>query len=225
MHICNVTLRRDDNDVCLRLLLSFFQSSSIQLSIFVLITHAHWNVTVNEFETLSTPTFSLHHFVLLFIVCLCLILTTRSHPFHSASDSHNLTAHNRCDELLSYIVYCCFDFGFNVLIFELLEKFICTCYGHYLSVCRYTSWQSVDFDLHERYICVLYECSILKYSILFGSNLSSASMANDFLFFVLSAFFNMFADLRNVSLFIVVCELQERMCDRLGWSLDLNLIR
>ena len=75
-----------------------FNLLRFQFNIFVFIKHAHWNVTVNVFETLSAPTFSLHPFVFLVFVCRCLSLTTRSHPFQSASDSHNSTAHSRCDE-------------------------------------------------------------------------------------------------------------------------------
>ena len=46
-------LQRHENDVSLRLLLSFSQFLLILFSILVFITHAHWNVTVNVFETLS----------------------------------------------------------------------------------------------------------------------------------------------------------------------------
>ena len=39
----------------------------------------------------------------------------------------------------------------------------------------------------------------------------------------ISLFFDMFADLAKLSLFVVVFELRQRMCDRFGWTLDLNL--
>ena len=225
IHICNVTF-----NVTITLSASAFSSHSFNLLRF------NWaSLSWLRMQTGTLPSVCLRlcllplfPFTLSSFCSLCVFVSSGLHEvipsirrliptFDSSQSLRRVFCHP--------FFHCCFDFGFNVMIFVVLERFNCTCSGHYLSVCRYTSWQSVDFDLHERYICVLYECSI--WSILFFLDqiflLHPWQMIS--LFVVLSAFFNMFADLRNVSLFIVVCELQKRMCDRLGWSLAVNLIR
>ena len=137
----------------------FFRSRFI---FFASVSHTHWYVTFNVTITLSASAFSSRSFNLLqfqfnhpFPSPLRLLvlfvslphLTSHGHPFHSTSDSHNSTAHNRCDQFHSF-----FDFSFDVLIFVVLERSICACSDHSLSVDRYMSRQSIHFDLHEWYV-------------------------------------------------------------------------
>ena len=96
---------------------------------FIFGSHAHWNVTVNVFETLSVSTFSLQLFVFLFFVCRCLILTTHSHPFHSSSDPHTSTTHSSLRrDVCQPFFHSFFDFSFGVLICVVLERSIYTCF-------------------------------------------------------------------------------------------------
>ena len=147
-------LQRHDDVVCLRHLHSFFQSSSLSvqhLCFYYTCTLERHHQCV--WDSVCPNLFPSSFRLLVHCVCICCILTTRSHPFHSSSSSHNSTAHNRCDEFFwQPFFHCCFDIGFNVLIFVVLERSICTCSDHYLSVDRYVFCQSVHFDLHEWYI-------------------------------------------------------------------------
>ena len=98
-------------------------------------SHAQWKVTVNMFESLSASAFYFHFFVFLAFAHCLFFMTTHSHPFTSAFDLHQTTAHSRCDEFFCQpFVRELFEFGLNVLILVVFERSICTCSDHYLSV-------------------------------------------------------------------------------------------
>ena len=132
------------------------------------------------------------------LLCLRLILT--SHPFHSASDSHSSTAHSRCDEF--FVIQKTMLFRLQLRCLDIRDTW---------EIHVHMFWsQSVRLPIHVLSICLFWSarvvhCVSCKCSIwgiqFFLRNLSSASMAGDIITSrPLKSFFNVFADLTNVSL-------------------------